>query len=141
MNNSPSLARRILVGIILLGSACAPSPELPATPVPTARPSATPTATPTSQIVEVRIKNISFQPTDVTMGVGTTIHWIHEDGVPHTTTSNTRIWQSGTMVEGDSFQFKFAEPGVYNYFCEFHAGMEGTITVVATSREDYYQDY
>jgi plastocyanin len=31
--------------------------------------------------------------------------------------------------DGDTFEFTFEEPGEYQYYCEPHLGMFGTITV------------
>jgi plastocyanin len=39
------------------------------------------------------------------------------------------VLQSGTLNQGDSFSQTFAEPGTFDYFCEFHADMKGTVIV------------
>jgi plastocyanin len=79
---------------------------------------------------EVAMENISFQPGETTVAVGTTVTWSNEDGVSHTTTSEETVWDSGTMAGGDTFSFSFDEPGTYAYFCEIHPDrMRATITV------------
>lgn len=38
-------------------------------------------------------------------------------------------FNTGFMLPGQSYTLTFAEPGVYNYICGLHAGMQGTIVV------------
>ena len=37
--------------------------------------------------------------------------------------------ESGRLDQGESFSQTFAEPGTFEYFCEFHADMRGTVVV------------
>ncbi len=46
-----------------------------------------------------------------------------------TTTSDTGLWNSGDLNQGQTFQYTFTAPGTYGYHCEHHNGMRGTITV------------
>jgi plastocyanin len=41
------------------------------------------------------------------------------------------IFNSGIISTGQNYEFRFTEPGVYNYECSIHPSMKGTITVVA----------
>jgi hypothetical protein len=67
-----------------------------------------------------------------TVEVGRTVVWVNEGTDDHTTTSDSDVWDSGTLKPGDDFSFTFTEPGVYTYFCSFHRerGMVGTIVVL-----------
>ena len=48
----------------------------------------------------------------------------------HSATGTDRdALQSGTLNQGDSFTQTFDTAGTYEYFCEFHAEMKGTIVV------------
>jgi plastocyanin len=38
-------------------------------------------------------------------------------------------FDSGRMAPGATFDFTFAEPGEYPYFCLLHPNMVGTVTV------------
>ncbi len=82
---------------------------------------------------------VNFRLQDLTVGVGTTIRWLQEDIVPHTTTagtpdSPTSMWDSGFMDAGGEFSFTFDTPGTFAYFCEIHPDiMTATVTVVAGS--------
>jgi plastocyanin len=97
----------------------------------TTQPTNTPQAssTPGSTTVDVSIQAYAFQPQNVTIVQGTTVRWTNNDNAPHTTTSDTGVWNSPTLSQGQSFQFTFNTPGTYTYHCDVHHGMTGTITV------------
>lgn len=97
---------------------------------------ATPTATPQpcqSGTIAVNIQNFAFNPANVTVCAGSEVKWTNSDAFPHTSTSDTGVWDSGTLNAGGSFAFRFDTPGVYPYHCAIHTHMQGTITVVAGS--------
>ena len=103
---------------------------------PTAEPEAdeeTPTAeaeAPAGQEVAVDIRDFSYNPDPIEINVGDTITWTNQDGVPDTATARNRdVLQSGPIAPGESFSQTFEEAGEFPYFCEFHAGMAGTILV------------
>jgi plastocyanin len=80
--------------------------------------------------VMVDIKDFTYSPNPVEVPAGGTVTWTNNDTVPHTATAEDRaVLQSGTLNPGDSFSQTFAEPGTFDYFCEFHANMKGTIVV------------
>lgn len=80
--------------------------------------------------VMVDIENFAYDPDPVEVAVGDTVTWTNRDVVPHTATAQDRdLLQSGTLGKDDSYRQTFDEPGTYEYFCEFHAQMEGTIVV------------
>lgn len=109
-----------------------PEPE----PEPTDTPEPEPTDTPAQEIrAEVVMRNNSFQPQEITVQVGTSVIWTNEDSFGHTVTAGTRsnpsgLFQSGNVSGGgDTFEFTFDQPGTYPYFCDYHVGMNGTVTV------------
>lgn len=69
----------------------------------------------------------------LTVPVGTTVTWINDDSTPHTATSDTGVWDSGTLNQGGQFSFTFSNPGTYPYYCTIHGrtSMSGTIEVSA----------
>ena len=81
--------------------------------------------------VSIDIVNFAFDPQTVELSVGDTATWTNQDGAAHTVTlkPSGSGFQSGTLQGGDSFSHTFEEPGTYEYFCEFHANMTGTVTV------------
>jgi plastocyanin len=87
-------------------------------------------AEPAGEEVAVDIIDFSYDPDAVEIAVGDTITWTNQDGVPHTATASERdVLQSGAIASGESFSQTFEEAGEYEYFCEFHPNMLGTIVV------------
>lgn len=88
------------------------------------------TATADATAASVTIENFAYNPNPIEIAAGTTMTWTNNDTVPHTATATDRtVLQSGTLQPSDSFSQIFTTPGTYDYFCEFHANMKGTIVV------------
>jgi len=82
------------------------------------------------ETMTVNIKNLAFVPASIEIPAGATVTWTNSDTVPHTATAKDReVLQSGTLNPGDSYSQTFDQPGTFDYFCEFHANMKGTIIV------------
>lgn len=80
--------------------------------------------------VTVEIRDFAYGPETVTIPAGGTVTWTNQDSAPHTATARDRdVLQSGTLEQGESYSQTFDTPGPYEYFCEFHAGMKGTIII------------
>ena len=73
----------------------------------------------------------TFSPKDVTISAGQSVTWVNGDVMNHTTTSESKLWDSGTMMPGQTYTMFFSVPGDYVYYCAIHgaAVMSGTITV------------
>lgn len=83
---------------------------------------------------EVWIEGYAFTPAIRTIATGTTITWTNRDSYAHTVTSGTpgapdSIFDSGNLGHNATFSFTFDSAGTYNYYCRYHTGMTGTITV------------
>jgi plastocyanin len=84
---------------------------------------------------QVSMKDIKFNPADVTINAGETVTWTNDEGVSHDVDGsgqgvNFSSGPEGGMNEGDTFKFTFDQPGEYEYVCRVHApGMAGTVTV------------
>jgi plastocyanin len=88
------------------------------------------TEAPAAQEVPVDIREFFFSPDPVEVSAGDTITWTNQGTVPHTATAEDRgVLQSGPIQPGDSFSQVFNTAGTFNYFCEFHPNMHGTIIV------------
>jgi plastocyanin len=63
---------------------------------------------------------------------GRTITIVNADDAPHTVTEEggSPSFDSDTVKGKTSGSVTFKTPGTYRYFCEFHATMKGTVTVV-----------
>lgn len=120
------------------------APTLAGTPTPTRTstpPTAGATAAPTEPVTEnpqIEMSDLSYDPNDVTVRVGTTVTWTNRETtqIPHTVTSGTPgapngIFDSGTVNAGQSYQFTFTTAGTYPYYCTIHgAAMTGVVHVV-----------
>lgn len=74
-----------------------------------------------------------FDPQVVRIDPGTTIEWVNVGRNPHTVTADDGSFDSGTLQNGQAWERRFMEPGVFPYFCRLHGapgiGMIGTIVV------------
>jgi plastocyanin len=70
-----------------------------------------------------------FSPDPATISVGDAVVWTNDDGVPHTSTSNTGVWNSGSIAAGQTFRRVFSAAGTFPYHCSLHPTMTGTIIV------------
>src|SRR6478609_8119360 len=78
---------------------------------------------------EVFIQGSSFSPSSITVSAGTTVKWTNKDNSAHTVTSNSALFDSGSLSKGSNFNYTFMTAGTYTYHCTFHSGMTGTIVV------------
>ena len=84
---------------------------------------------------QVGMKNIQFEPGDVTIKAGETVTWTNDESVPHDVDGGGAgvkfsSGEEGGMDEGATFKFTFDKAGTYDYVCRVHApGMAGTVTV------------
>ena len=80
--------------------------------------------------VAATINNFAFSPNPLTVPVGTRVVWTNQQaGVPHTVTSDTGLWDSGTVPSGGTFAFTFTTAGTFAYHCNIHPTMHGTVIV------------
>lgn len=78
---------------------------------------------------EVYIQGSAFNPASITVAANTNIKWTNKDGMTHTVTSNTGVFNSGNMLVNGTFSFTFTTPGTYAYRCTLHPAMTGTVIV------------
>ena len=78
---------------------------------------------------EVFILDMAFLPNTITVAAGTTVTWTNKDATAHTVTSNTALFNSGSLATGKTFTFTFPAAGSYSYYCSIHPTMVGTVTV------------
>jgi len=78
---------------------------------------------------EVFIQGMAFNPASITVTAGTTITWTNKDAIGHTVTSNTKLFNSGTLQQGGTFSFTFPTAGTFSYYCTIHPSMVASVTV------------
>ncbi|HUI01554.1 MAG TPA: cupredoxin domain-containing protein, partial [Nitrososphaerales archaeon] len=79
-----------------------------------------------------------YSPDKITLvlGVNATVTWSNDDSAPHTVTSTSvpsgaSSFDSGNMNAGQAFTYTFTVAGTYQYKCDYHSWMTGTVTVVS----------
>ena len=105
----------------------APAPAATPTPTP-----ATPTPAPMEGTNGVDIVDLAFEPANLKVEPGTTVTWTNTGVAPHTATAKDSSFDSGTLESGATFEQTFTDPGRYDYLCQIHPDMTGTIEVTAT---------
>ena len=85
---------------------------------------------PKQETVTINIKDFSFNPSIITVKVGTKVVWVNNDTVSHTITSDSgTLLNSSAISPGQSFSFTFMSLGSANYHCSIHPNMKGVIIV------------
>lgn len=126
--NSLRLSLLTIVSILLVGCGggySSPSPA-PTTPSPAPATGSTPVSIPMNART---LGPSAFNPSPLTIAVGTTVRWTNDDTIAHDSTSNANVWASGNMNPGAHFDFTFQAAGTYPYHCTIHSGMTGTVVV------------
>jgi len=78
----------------------------------------------------VAMKNIEFKPKAVTVKKGGMVKWTNDDSVGHDVTgSDFKSGSAGGISGGETFEHRFAKAGRFDYRCNVHLGMEGTVIV------------
>jgi plastocyanin len=85
--------------------------------------------------VRVRIRNSSYDPTELTIPAGSEVTFLNADGFTHTVTEGTDGQPVDDPIvdeeidQNGSVSVTFDEPGTYNITCKIHSSMNLTITV------------
>jgi plastocyanin len=78
----------------------------------------------------VAMKNIAFDPAEITVKVGEKITWTNEESVDHDVAAvDGADFESDTFGKGGTYDFTPKKAGTIKYECTLHPGMDGTITV------------
>lgn len=81
----------------------------------------------------VPIANFSYGK-DITINVGDSIVWTNTDSAPHTATSDTPLFDTGTLNTNQSSKaFQFNTAGTFPYHCTIHPFMVGNVIVKAAA--------
>ena len=90
---------------------------------------------PAGENITVRIDGMRFEPANITVKPGTTVTWIHDSRMPHTITGNADGLRSSTLNGGQQYSHTFDAAGRYDYACDFHPSMKGSVIVEASGRD------
>ena len=79
--------------------------------------------------ITINIYNMAF-PASTSVKKGTTVKWYNQDGYAHTVTSNDgSTFSSGNLAAGATYSYTANTTGTFNYHCNYHSNMTGTLIV------------
>ena len=88
-----------------------------------------------AETAKVSMKDIAFNPSNITVAKGGSVTWTNDDSVGHDVTEESgpgpdfKSGDPGGIAPGSDFTQKFDTAGSIKYVCTVHPGMEGTVTV------------
>ena len=77
----------------------------------------------------VTIEDFSFKPSGVTISVGDKVRWTNTDAAPHRVGVLDGAKWTNTLSDGQAGTMQFDATGTFNYVCQIHTSMKGTVTV------------
>ena len=77
----------------------------------------------------VHIAQFAFSPAELDVSAGDTIVWSNTDALRHTSTSDSAVWASPELADGERFVWVAARAGRFPYHCAAHPVMHGLIVV------------
>lgn len=80
---------------------------------------------------EVLIQGMAFSPSTITVSTNSTVTWTNKDAIGHTVTSDSGLFDSGTVATNGTFSHTFATAGTFTYHCKIHPTMTGSVVVTA----------
>lgn len=78
---------------------------------------------------DVAMTDFAFGPSQMTIGVGSSVRFVNNGVAPHTATANDRSFDTGTVQPGSSATVVFSNAGTFTYLCIIHPDMTGTVRV------------
>lgn len=79
--------------------------------------------------IEIVSTSDGFDPSTISVAVGSEVTWTNSDDTVHTTTADDATWDSEQLDGGEKFTFTAEEPGSYPYVCDIHPSMVGELVV------------
>ncbi len=80
-------------------------------------------------VTGVSIVDFAFSPAMVTINVNDQVKWTWTGSAPHSTTSDSGLWDSGINGTGFTFTHTFNTAGSFPYHCVVHPFMTAAVTV------------
>ncbi len=77
----------------------------------------------------VRIVQFAFVPVSLDVPAGTRVSWLNDDPAPHTVTADGGAFDSRQLDPGASYSIALDRPGTFEFHCEIHPTMVGTVVV------------
>jgi LPXTG-motif cell wall-anchored protein len=80
----------------------------------------------------VTMRNIEFNPRNITIDPGDTVRWENADVEKHNALGKNGSFETPVIGKGESSEHTFKRAGDFPYFCSLHQGMTGTVTVAGS---------
>jgi plastocyanin len=80
------------------------------------------------EVIQIKMKNLVFEPAQVTAHVGDSIEWVNEDFIGHTATARNKDWDVN-IPANKSGRVTLQHAGKVDYYCRYHPYMAGSINV------------
>ncbi len=78
------------------------------------------------RVFVVEIKQMKFQPEEITVQMGDTVIWINRDLIAHDVTEKSdKMWTSSLLPSGRSWNLVVNRSA--NYYCSIHVVMNGRL--------------
>ncbi len=85
---------------------------------------------PAPVVHRVEIKDLAFGPAELVISAGDSILWTNHDLFPHTSTVGSAAgWDTGPIPSDSSRITVALRAGTFNYVCQVHPTMHGTVIV------------
>ena len=86
----------------------------------------------------VEVSNFVFTPSDLTIDVGDTVHWVNVQGNHNVVADDNSFRNGDPSTDPWTYDLVFTSPGSNPYYCELHGssggnGMSGVVTVLTPS--------
>jgi len=85
------------------------------------------TGTAVADTMQVSIKDLKFQPDQVTINKGDTVTWTNMDSMSH----DVKFKDAGSpaLKKGETYSKTFDRAGTFDYICDIHPSMKGKVIV------------
>jgi plastocyanin len=80
------------------------------------------------EVVQIKITDLAFSPSEITAKVGDTVEWVNGDFIDHSATARAGDWDV-MIAKGEAARLVLTKSGTFAYFCRMHPNMTGTINV------------
>lgn len=85
-----------------------------------------------TDITNISMKNFAFSPPKLVVDAGTTVTWTNDEASVHNVVGSSfdsKDEKNDGLVKGEQFSHTFNTQGTFDYLCDLHPFMKGTITV------------
>ena len=119
----------LTTGLVSLGVVSCFSDRSTSASTGSGAPCSAPTSTAGSTIVY--IQSFAFLPVTVHVKAGNSVAWVNCEptAIPHTSTSDTGAWESGSLSPAAAYVRNFATTGTFPMHCAIHPSMKATVVV------------